>query len=123
MRLIKALMDRPYHTWKESTSVRFAVADLDEEDTRRRLASTPPEAIRNCKYTPEDHICSFPVTWGGEVIAASPNAYHGRIIFLVDGGCVSGRVAHPSDLVFRLRYSHGGCPVLAFLQGRERCCL
>jgi carboxyl-terminal processing protease len=87
--LIKALIDHPYRTWKESTTARFALADLDEEDTKQRLAGTLPEAMRNCKYAPEDHMCSLPVTWGGEVISPSRNAYHGRIIFLVDGGCVS----------------------------------
>jgi carboxyl-terminal processing protease len=29
------------------------------------------------------------VTWGGEVIDPSPNAFHGRLILLVDGGCIS----------------------------------
>jgi C-terminal processing protease CtpA/Prc len=27
--LIKALMDHPYHQWRESTTARFALADLD----------------------------------------------------------------------------------------------
>lgn len=48
-----------------------------------------PEALRNCKYSAEDQICSSSVTWGGEVVASHPDAFHGRIIFLVDGGCVS----------------------------------
>jgi carboxyl-terminal processing protease len=88
-RLIKALMDRPYRTWKESTTARLALADLDEEDTQQRIATTLPESMRNCKYSPEDHICSLPVTWGGEVIRPSAHAHQGRVIFLVDGGCVS----------------------------------
>jgi carboxyl-terminal processing protease len=88
-RLVKALIDRPYHTWKESTLARFAVADLDPEDEKQRNTTMQPEALRNCKYSPEDHMCSLPVTWGGEVIPPGPNAYHGRVIFLVDGGCVS----------------------------------
>jgi carboxyl-terminal processing protease len=87
--LVWALMDRPYHTWKESTTARFALVDTDEEDTKQRLASTLPEAMRNCEYSLEDHMCSLPVTWGNEVVSANPHAYHGRVIFLVDGGCVS----------------------------------
>ena len=87
--LIKELMDRPYHEWKAVTTARFAVADLDPEDEKQRLATTLPESLRNCKYSADDHLCSMPVTWGDGVVAPSPNAYHGRIIFLVDGGCVS----------------------------------
>jgi len=48
-----------------------------------------PESLRNCKYLADDHLCSLPVTWGGEIAEPSPNAFHGHIIFLLDGGCVS----------------------------------
>jgi carboxyl-terminal processing protease len=86
--LIKALMNRPYHDWKESTTARFAWT-LDPEDEKQRIATMLPEAVRNCKYSAEDHLCTLPVTWGGGIVAPSPNAFHGRVIILVDGGCVS----------------------------------
>lgn len=88
-RLIAALMNRPYRTWKESTTARLALADLDREDEKQRIVTMKPEVLRRCEYSAEDHICSLPVTWGGEVTAPHPDAFHGRIIFVVDGGCVS----------------------------------
>lgn len=87
--LIQALMNRPYHTWKKSSSARFAVVDADAEDEKERTSTTLPESLRNCKYSVDDHFCTLPVTWGGEVVAPSPNAFRGRVILLVDGGCVS----------------------------------
>ncbi len=87
--LIKALMNRPYHDWKESTTARFALADLDKEDESERNATMLPESLRDCKYSADDHMCSVPVTWGGGVVAPSPDAFRGRLILLVDGGCVS----------------------------------
>jgi carboxyl-terminal processing protease len=88
-RLIKALMNRPYHDWKESTTARFALADLDPEDEKQRAATMLPEAVRGCKYSAEDHLCNLPVTWGGGIVAPTPHAFRGRVILLVDGGCVS----------------------------------
>jgi carboxyl-terminal processing protease len=87
--LIKSLIDRPYHQWKESTTARFPLFDLDPDDKKKRVSTMQPESLRNCKYPADDHLCSLPVTWGGEIVEPSPNAFHGRIIFLIDGGCVS----------------------------------
>ena len=87
--LIKSLIDRPYHQWKESTTARFPLFDLDPDDKKVRVSTMQPESLRNCKYLADDHLCSLPVTWGGEIAEPSPNAFHGHIIFLLDGGCVS----------------------------------
>lgn len=87
--LIRALMNRPYHTWKKSTSAHFALVDADPDDEKERTSTTLPESLRNCKYSADDHFCSLPVTWGGELVAPSPHAFRGRVILLVDGGCVS----------------------------------
>ena len=87
--LIKSLIDRPYHRWKESTPARFPLFDLDPDDKRKRVSTMQPESLRSCKYPADDHLCSLPVTWGGETVEPGPNAFHGRIIFLIDGGCVS----------------------------------
>jgi carboxyl-terminal processing protease len=88
-RLINALMNRPYHEWKESTIIRFPLVDLDPDDEKSRNSTMEPESLRGCKYAPDDHLCSLPVTWGGPVVVPSTNAFHGRVILLVDGGCVS----------------------------------
>jgi carboxyl-terminal processing protease len=88
-RLIKALMDRPYHQWKESSTIRLPLVDLDSDAEKSRNSTMQPESLRGCKYAPDDHLCNFPVTWGGGVVPPSQNAFHGRVILLVDGGCVS----------------------------------
>jgi len=88
--LIHALMDRPYHAWKESTSFRLPLVDSrqDEKD-KNDNASALPEVLRTCKPSADDRLCSLPVTWGGEIVAPGPRAFRGRVILLVDGGCVS----------------------------------
>jgi carboxyl-terminal processing protease len=87
--LIKALIDRPYHEWKESSMARLPLFDLDPDDKKERIATMQPESLRGCKYLAGDHLCSLPVTWGGGIIEPSPNAFHGRVIFLIDSRCVS----------------------------------
>ena len=88
-RLIRALMDRPYRQWKESTTIRFPLVDLDSDAEKSRSSTMLPDPLRGCKYAPDDHFCNLPVTWGGGAVAPNPNAFHGRVILLVDGGCVS----------------------------------
>jgi C-terminal processing protease CtpA/Prc len=88
-RLIQVLMDRPYHQWKESTTIRLPMVDLDSDAEKSRNATMQPESLRGCRYAADEHLCNFPITWGGEVVAPNPNAFHGRVILLVDGGCVS----------------------------------
>lgn len=88
-KLVQALMDRPYHTWKKSTATRFALVDADGDDEKGRISTMVPEGLRNCEYWAEDRSCVVRVTWGGEVVAPYPNAFRGRVILIVDGGCVS----------------------------------
>jgi len=88
-RLIRALMDRPYHEWKKSSGARFAWVNSDPDDEKERNSTLLPESLRNCKYSAEDDLCSLPVTWGGEIVGPHPDAFRGRVILLVDGGCVS----------------------------------
>jgi carboxyl-terminal processing protease len=87
--LIRALMNRPYREWKSSTFARSVIVDSDPDDEKRRKLTMEPEAMRNCEYSTDQPICSLPVIWGGDVIAPSPSAFRGRVILLVDGGCVS----------------------------------
>lgn len=88
-RLIQALMGRPYHEWKQSTTLRLPLVDFDQDEEKNKNPTNLPEFLRNCKYSPDDHLCSAPLTWGGGVVEPSPNAFRGRVILLVDGGCVS----------------------------------
>jgi carboxyl-terminal processing protease len=88
-RLIQALMNRPYHEWKESTSVRVALTECDQKKEKVNKSTTMPAFLRNCERSADDYLCTSPVTWGGEVVEPSPSAFHGRVILLVDGGCVS----------------------------------
>ncbi len=74
-RFIKALMNRPYHERKESTTAHFALADLDVEGEKQWKATMLPEAVRNCKYSTEDHLCSLPISWSGGVVSPSPDAF------------------------------------------------
>lgn len=88
-RLIQKLMDRPYREWKESTPVRAALAECDQDKEKAKKSTTMPEILRNCERSAGDDICSSPVTWGGDTVAPGPYAFHGQVILLVDGGCVS----------------------------------
>jgi carboxyl-terminal processing protease len=88
-RLIQALIDRPYRQWKESTTIRFPLVDLDSDAEKSRNSMMQPESLRGCKYAPDDHLCNLPATWGGGTVAPGSNAFRGRVILLVDGGCVS----------------------------------
>jgi carboxyl-terminal processing protease len=88
-RLIQALMNRPYREWKESSAVRTALAECDRKKEKVNNSTTMPTFLRDCEQSPNDQLCTSPVTWGGEVVEPSPTAFRGRVILLVDGGCVS----------------------------------
>jgi carboxyl-terminal processing protease len=88
-RLIQTLMNRPYRAWKESTTVRTVLAECDQQKEKTKNSTTMPAFLRNCERSADDHLCSSPVTWGGEVVEPSPSAFRGHVILLVDGGCVS----------------------------------
>ena len=88
-RLIQTLMDRPYREWKESSTVRVALAECDQKKEEVKKSTSMPAFLKHCERSPEDHLCSSPVTWGGDVVEPSPSAFDGRVILLVDGGCVS----------------------------------
>lgn len=87
--LVQALMNHPYRDWKVSTTVRVPLAACVQQTEKIKRSTTVPEFLRNCNHPTSDSFCSSPVTWGGETIPPSPKAYEGRLIFLVDGGCVS----------------------------------
>ena len=88
-RLIQTLMDKPYREWKESTPVRAALAECDQKKEKAKNSTTMPPFLQNCERSPGDYLCSTPVTWGGDIVEPNPDAFHGHVILLTDGGCVS----------------------------------
>jgi len=88
-RLIQKLMDRPYREWRESTSVRVALAECDQKKEKVKKSTTMPAFLQNCERSANDYLCSSPVTWAGDVIGPSADVFHGQVILLADGGCVS----------------------------------
>lgn len=88
-RLIQALMDRPHREWKESTPVRIALAECDQKKETVKKSTTMPALRENCEHSGDGYLCSSPVTWGGDIVAPKEDAFHGQVILLVDGGCVS----------------------------------
>jgi carboxyl-terminal processing protease len=88
-RLIQVLMDRPYHEWKQSTTVRVAVAECDLKNEKTKSSTAMPPFLRNCERSPDNQLCSSLATWGGDVVQPRPNPFRGRVILLIDSGCVS----------------------------------
>ena len=88
-RLIQTLMDRSYHEWKQSTTVRVAVAECDLKKEKTKRSTAMPAFLRDCERSPDNQLCSSLATWDGDVIEPRPNAFRGRVILLVDSGCVS----------------------------------
>jgi carboxyl-terminal processing protease len=76
-RLIEALMNRPYRGWKESSRQPPASCNTDEEAT-------------SCSgtHTKGDNSNATSIK-KSELKLPKPDAYQGRLIFIVDGGCVS----------------------------------
>jgi len=83
-RLIRVLMDRPYRGWVESTTASLAMAN-----TARQAAKNEPDDSRGVPNAAGNLLGDSKLVLDGQVITASPNAFRGRLILLVDGGCVS----------------------------------
>jgi len=88
-RLIRALMDRPYRNWK--ISVPFRIPLIDSMPQAEKPAESSPMTAYARGY--HDALANLAgnaqLTWGGDPIAPGPGAYQGRLILLVDAGCVS----------------------------------
>jgi carboxyl-terminal processing protease len=88
-RLLWVLMDRPYHGWAESTHVGRASIDSGH-DTARSGESAPgaddPQGVPNPVGGSPSNSNSMP---SSRVITPGPYAFRGRLILLVDGGCIS----------------------------------
>lgn len=88
-RLIQALMDRPYREWKESAAVRVPLAECDQKKETVKRSTTMPALLQNCERSGDGYLCISPLSWGGDLVSPSRDAFHGQVILLADGGCVS----------------------------------
>lgn len=76
-RLIRALMDRPYRGWLQVTTRAVGCAPNQLEATQEPIGDS--QETRNLTQLAQNN----------KPIAPSQNAFRGRLILLVDGGCVS----------------------------------
>ena len=83
-RLIRVLMDRPYRRWVE-----FTTACLGMANAARQTTKNESDGSRGVPYVASDLSGDSKSALESRVIAASPNAFRGQLILLVDGGCVS----------------------------------
>jgi hypothetical protein len=89
MRLLKALMDRPYRGWKESTAIHIGMLRSFERDPQAEDSKGGvPDYFKG--YT--DGLAALSnaqLMLGGETVSPSQPIFHGRLIILIDGGCIS----------------------------------
>jgi carboxyl-terminal processing protease len=89
MRLLKALMDHPYRGWKESTVMRIGMLQSYERSPQSGDSKGGvPDYFKG--YT--DALAALgnaQLMLGGETVAPSQPIFHGRLIILIDGGCIS----------------------------------
>jgi len=82
--LIRALTDRPYHSWKRSISPGFrALLSAKKGNAGSHLESSSDSDA-------DVSVCdrSLPKSVS-PVEAGNPHGFHGRLILLIDGGCFS----------------------------------
>jgi carboxyl-terminal processing protease len=89
MRLLKALMDRPYRGWKESTAIHIGSFELFQ---RGPQAEDPKNSMPDYFKGYTDALTALGnaqlMLDGGTVLPSQP-IFHGRLIILIDGGCIS----------------------------------
>jgi carboxyl-terminal processing protease len=86
--LVAALMDRPYRRWKESTPIRIGWFDYGQETVPNSESNRMSEYMRG--YI--DALASLgqpQLVRNPLLVSPDATGYKGKIIFLVDGGCVS----------------------------------
>jgi len=88
-RLTKALMDSTYRTWKESTPVHISLFEYFNEMNKGAQSKEIPDFERGYMSAFSELFDGSQLTWGGEQVPPEHPIFHGRIIFLVDGGCAS----------------------------------
>jgi len=87
-RLVRALMDRPYRGWKESAAMRIGAFEFRQPGSQNAEPSGMPDYLKG--YADALGILeNSQLSWGGGFVAPGQPVFRGRLIILVDGGCVS----------------------------------
>lgn len=88
-RLIRALMNRPYRGWAESTDTCGEPINPDDEEPKNRATAAEVDSSRGCPNSFINSNDDSQTPQVSRVISPSRNAFQGRVILLVDGGCIS----------------------------------
>jgi carboxyl-terminal processing protease len=88
-RLTKALMDRTYRNWKESTPIHISMLELSEKINKAGQQKGISDFERGYLSASAAFFGGSQLDWGGDLVAPDGPVFHGQIIFLVDGGCAS----------------------------------
>jgi carboxyl-terminal processing protease len=89
VRLIQALMDRPYRGWAESAFTCAALFTADQGPQNGGASSSSAAQPRRSTDIPAARPGNLETAPTRAVIEPSRNAFRGRLILLVDSGCVS----------------------------------
>jgi carboxyl-terminal processing protease len=88
-RLLKALMDRTYRNWKESTPIHISLLELTDKMNKGGQQRRMPEFEKGYLAASSAFFGGSQLDWGGDLVPPDAPVFHGQIIFLVDGGCAS----------------------------------
>ena len=88
-RLISALMDRPYRGWTESTAACSAPINVAQEATKNSESAPRTDDSRGAPNALSNSPSNSQSSQASKVITPDRNAFRGRLILLVDGGCIS----------------------------------
>ena len=88
-RLIRALVDRPYRRWTESTSEPLASTNAPHEEAKKDESALEASDSRGVQNVPSNAFGDPTPTPGSRVVTPIQYAFRGRLILLVDGGCIS----------------------------------
>ena len=88
-RLIGALMDRPYRGWAESTVVRPTSLSADQGSAKNGESVPRTDDSRGLPNALSNSPGNSQSSQASKVITPDRNAFRGRLLLLVDGGCIS----------------------------------
>jgi len=103
-RLTKALMDRTYRDWKESTPIHISMLELSDKMNKAGQPRGITDFERGYLRASAAFFGGSELAWGGDPVPPDGPVFHGQIIFLVDGGCASAC----EELVGPFKENHRG---------------